>query len=196
MLPDGFGENVAFQHALLPEITRIVRQHAGLFVTVRLANKAEDMKQATDMVVDISNSAKMAVRIRRYAAVNTARKVYRDFTIRSYNGGNPTELDKLKQGFGDWYLYAWENASGQLDEYILVNLAALRTSGLLTKGYKETPNADGRTKFISIDLKALLEVNALEVGRVFADGYLREWKRQTVAVVLDLPEHLKKDKAA
>lgn len=81
---------------------------------------------------------------------------YRDWTIRSRaKYGNKTEIDKLKEGFADWYLYGWGDGKGNILEYILVDLHRVRQFKLLDKPRSHTPNGDG-TYFIAIPIGELI----------------------------------------
>jgi len=112
----------------IPEITKILTQNAGAFLDVAIANDQDDMEKATDLVVTVT-SGQVAVRIRR----DGYKKKYRDWTIRSYrNSGSKTELEKLRDGFGRWYLYLWTN-NLMIVDWILIDLNRARESGLLFK---------------------------------------------------------------
>lgn len=78
------------------------------------------------------------VRIRRHDCD------YRDLTIRSISrNGGKTELQKLREGFGDWYIYCWTNEKQQINEWMLINLNCVRESGLLGIYREDIPNGDG-----------------------------------------------------
>ncbi len=142
-----FKQNFAWQAGYYSQIQKIIRENAGAFVTVDVASPEADMKHATDFVVRVTGGD-VAVRVRR------PKYKYRDLTIRSYNGGYKTELDKIRDGFARFYLYCWTCDSDEIAEWVLVDVDKLRASGLLDNR-KETPNADGRTKFIAIQLPEL-----------------------------------------
>lgn len=188
-----YNNNVAFQHNHMARVQEIIRAHAGLFVAFRLANEIEDTKQSTDAVLEMSNKATIAVRIRRHRNG----KLYRDLTIRAQTkSGGKTELSKLREGWGDWYFYAWLDANNQLTEYMLVDLHAMRASGRLAQNKRVIQNGDG-TGFVEYSIAELYQCNAL----VFADytdekGYRRQMARQQASVPMLLPGHLKRTVAA
>lgn len=128
----------------LPEIRRILTVDAMHLFTFRVASYQQDVKQATDMLVTANGEMAIAVRIRRDYCQ------WRDLTIRAWrHSGVTTELDKIKDGHGDYYLYAWAQGF-RLPEWMLVNLEALRNSGLLEQAWAVKHNKDGRTRFIAI----------------------------------------------
>lgn len=183
-----FKNNVNFQHQYLSSITGILRQYAHLMVNVRLATPDEDTKQSTDMVIEMDNKATIAVRIRRSSSR------FRDFTIRAQaKHGGKTELAKLREGWADWYIYAWENDSHAINEFVLINLPQLRKANGLSD-YHLSPfksNGDG-TGFRSLTIQQLKRFNALIAGRVLISGYWETYQRETAIVPFALPEHLKK----
>lgn len=145
----------------MPQIEQILRKHAIQFISVRGATDKEDTKQATDMVVETSHRS-WAVRV-RFHPCN-----YRDLTIRSRaRRGGKTELHKIREGHGAFYLYCWEgveaNGKGSfnIDEYIIVDLDKLRSSGLLSSSAEETINTDGKTAFVSLHIDALRSAGCL-----------------------------------
>jgi len=126
----------------MPQVFDVIRANIGSIVSIDIADDNLDMKQATDVVVNIT-AGSVAVRVR------TERCKYRDWTVRSRSlYGGETELSKLKKGFANWYLYAWSTA-GVLSEWMLIDLDKVRSGGILDRPWSEIPNGDG-TKFISI----------------------------------------------
>jgi len=85
---------------------------------------------------------------------------YRDLTIRSHREtGYRTELSKIEEGFGDWYLYGWLNKQDKVAEWILVDLDKLRERRLWL-GRHDIPNGDG-TWFIAISSQELRKTDCL-----------------------------------
>lgn len=126
----------------------ILKDHARHLINIDLAPDNIDRTQATDMQVNVKGTS-IALRVREPNCK------FRDFTIRStVKSGNKTELDKLKEGYGDIYLYGWGDGQGKLLEYIILDINQLRRTGLLDRTYQERPNGDG-SKFIAIDLLEL-----------------------------------------
>lgn len=125
-------------------IVEVLKQNAMHLLSIELASGDQDMKQATDLLIQVKGGA-VAVRIR------DARCDYRDLTLRSSRAsGNETELSKIKKGHADWYLYCWSDGRWGFKDWMLVDLYALRKSGLLNGHLEETQNYDGKTAFVSI----------------------------------------------
>jgi len=133
----------------LPQVSEILRANAMHIVKVAIADNDVDCREATDMTVDVTGG-QVAVRVRR------PYMHYRDLTIRSWRAsGAKTEIHKLRDGFGDWYLYGWTNGQNQIGEWILVDLDKVREAGLLDSPRKEIPNSDRRTRFVAIGIPEL-----------------------------------------
>lgn len=131
----------------LPAFKEILKQNSMHFLSLEVSDDEKDMTEATDMVIKIEGGD-VALRVR-----NSAIK-FRDLTIRSQTrSGNKTELQKLKEGFGDWYLYGW-GSNSNIDEYILVDLDRVRKFKLLEKERRQIANGDG-TYFVNIGLGEL-----------------------------------------
>jgi hypothetical protein len=107
----------------------------------------------------ILDSGEIAVRIRR------ANVRWRDLTIRSRIGHAKTEIHKIREGFGRYYLYCWTNESNIISDWILVDLNQLRESGLL-ENRKEITNKDGYTAFINIPAIELAANGCLLASKV------------------------------
>lgn len=133
--------------AYLPAFKEILKMNSMNFLTLKVSSYAKDTQEATDMVVEIEGGD-VALRVR------DANIAFRDLTIRSRSkNGGKTELAKLKEGFGDWYLYGW-GSQRRIDEYILVDLERVRKFGILDVERKHIPNGDGTT-FVSIPIGEL-----------------------------------------
>lgn len=146
----------------LPEVRRILMQNAALLFTVQIASTYQDVKEATDMLLMVNGQRTVAVRLRR------AQYSYRDLTIRASRiSGARTELDKIRNGYGDIYLYGW-TYGWTISEWMLVNLHRLRSSSLLNSHWKMTINRDGATGFISIPYMTLYEYGCIEAANVRA----------------------------
>jgi hypothetical protein len=153
--PSIFNDNWNFQAGYYSQIKEIIKENASKFIKIDVADYESDVKRATDFVVKVTGGD-VAVRIRR------ANQKYRDLTIRSYNNGHKTELQKIKDGYGQFYLYCWTNDNDEICEWILVDLESLRNSGIL-ENRSEISNKDGRTKFIAVPIKDL--TNCLVAGK-------------------------------
>jgi hypothetical protein len=85
-----------------------------------------DVQRATDLVVMRAQHLDVAVRIRRYKYLAQ----YADqFTIRkSRDTGTKTELEKIMDGFADWFFYGFAAEKGAgLAAWVLVDLDLLRS---------------------------------------------------------------------
>ena len=145
-----------FAESYLPEIKRILRENAMLFISVVKADEERDLEKATDLLVKVENGD-VAVRVRR-----PTKKQKRDFTLRSWRkSGVKTELQKIREGFGRFYLYIWLDQELEVADWILVDLNALRASGCLKNSLEEILNKDGKTAFVILSLKKLKNSNCL-----------------------------------
>jgi hypothetical protein len=114
-------------------------------------------------MVVMTATPSIAVRVRR----SGYDKRFKDLTIRSYNKGHKTEVDKLRAGHGDYYLYCWTDAAGRISSYWIIDLDTVREAGLLEKPTSRS-NHDG-TMFLTISRKELVVAGALLVD--WKDGY-------------------------
>lgn len=138
----------AWSDTFLPDVKRVLGQCAIHLVEVEIATPQQDLTEATDMVATIKGFKTVAVRLRR------ATHMQRDLTIRTWrSSGAQTELDKIKRGYGHLYLYGW-TLEHQISEWMLVDLARLRSSGLLNR-YAFIANKNGETRFLAIPAQEL-----------------------------------------
>jgi hypothetical protein len=148
-----------YAESKIDQVKEILRQNAMKIVKIEAATPDEDMKQSTDLKVNIKGGD-VAARVRR------PYRTFRDLTIRAYKNGNKTEIDKLREGYADWYLYAWENEFGTLSEWILVDINKMRSSGLLFEQRTVRMNGDGRTGFVTYSIEELVRCGALVAKRI------------------------------
>lgn len=142
----------------LEDIANILKANAGRLIAIKVAPMTSDLEQATDLVVSIEGGD-VAVRIRRDCK-------YRDLTIRAWRrSGTKTEIDKIRAGFGRWYLYAWTGSKGKIIDWILVDLNKFRNSGVLNDNRRVIPNPDRRTGFKAYTINELLKNNCLIARR-------------------------------
>lgn len=143
----------------LAQVTEILRDNAMHIVKIEIAPETRDTKEATDLIIEVTGGS-VAVRVRR------SDTRFRDLTIRSRRpSGIPTELHKIRQGFGDWYLYGWTD-NGHISEWILVDLNQVRNTGLLEKVRRGIPNFDGSSCFIAISISELFANSCLTSFRL------------------------------
>lgn len=175
-----FDTNQAYEQLHVAGVSQILKGNAMYIANVELATKEADTRQATDMVFKITGGD-IAVRVRRY---KSHRDKFRDLTIRAMTkGGGKTEIQKLLEGFGDWYLYAWANKQDELTEYMLLDIPAIRSSGLLEKKRKKIPNGDG-TGFIYITLRELHDAKAIVSAKILSKGYWHTFERAEIPAVV------------
>lgn len=137
--------NRSFADAFTPQLCAILKENASLIVEFIEASEAQDKNEATDYILRVKGS-EVAARVRR--------QFHGDITIRSFNGGHNTELEKLKAGWAKWYLYAWVSGE-EITKWILLDLDCMRSGGILDYDWPERENTDGRTRFICIALEHL-----------------------------------------
>lgn len=140
----------------LKHFQELVKKHASIFIETDIADEYKDTNESTDMIMFISKPD-IALRVR------SPKYSYRDITIRSRSKyGGKTEIDKLREGYGDWYFYGWGDGRGKILEYVIADIDKIRRSGLLENKI-ETLNNDG-TAFITIDIADLFWHKAIPEG--------------------------------
>ena len=150
-----YSANRQFADEYTDQLKTILGDHLSDIVKIEVAPDTLDQEEATDMVIQLK-SGMVACRVRRDNIK------FRDWTIRTRSFyGKKTEIDKLREGYGDWYLYGWAK-DGKISRWMLIDLLKVRISGLLDKSRIEIPNTDGgRTKFIAISVPELIEADCL-----------------------------------
>jgi hypothetical protein len=148
----------------LPEIRKTILKFVDKILSIEPSTEEEDQQYNADYVLTVS-SGKIACRIRRPSCK------YRDFTIRAWRKlGTKTELQKIKEGFGKWYLYAWAKNNYVFDDWMLIDLDKFRASGLLNTSRDLTQNPDGTTGFIHFNLSELYLGNCIVQRGVYTLG--------------------------
>lgn len=134
--------DLEFSDSHLDQIEEILRQCASEMLNVNQATIEQDLKKATDLIVTTQGA--VAVRVRR----PNVRHRYRELTIRAFRtSGTKTELEKIKEGYADFYLYCWTDTNDRIADWILVDLNHLRATDLLYLEGHEKWNRDHRTSF-------------------------------------------------
>lgn len=114
-------EEVKFKN----QISEIIKNNFVLFpieiTNIDLSSDEEDTKESFDLIY--KSQILISVRIRKYKYLN-----YCDFTIRNKSMFNGiTEIDKLIEGKGSVYLYAWKDKlEEKLISWILVDINKIR----------------------------------------------------------------------
>jgi len=152
MTSSSFDKQFKWSLQFYPQIKGVIKHLAGKIIRIRDATPKEDMTQSTDLVIEIDIGTVAArVRTKEYTFSK-----FPDVTIRSYNKGYKTEINKIKEGWASWYIYAWS----EFNNWIFYDIDKVRDSGLLNKDFKERSNYDG-TKFISIPVRDLHLIKAV-----------------------------------
>jgi len=124
-----------------PEIEEILRDCAGHIIDVTTAAPLADRQEATDYVIELTGG-KVGCRIRRCEYYRR----FADFTLRSSRpSGQKTEIEKLREGWGDWYLYGWE-CDGSLIDWKLIDLDVFRQT-LIERPNGRRSNTDHSSDF-------------------------------------------------
>lgn len=111
----------------------------------RPSDPERDMKQCTDYELKIGGQDTM-IRVRRKGYFER----FDDFTFRSSRAsGVPTELDKIRDGYGDYALFIWD-VHKQSVYHRLLSINDARDAGIFDKDWAEIPNPNGTTSFIAI----------------------------------------------
>ena len=108
--PTGWRGLKEWSDQYMPAVKIVLEAHRLLFTTraiITEASRQEDMAHNTDLVVVVVGASKIACRIR---SENFMRYYPDEFTIRSeVVSGAKTELEKVLEGWGDYYLYGFGN---------------------------------------------------------------------------------------
>jgi hypothetical protein len=144
-----------------PQIYRIINRIVYKFTELFPSTEYQDTKECFDVVYKC-NEIRIPVRIRKHQYIS-----FSDFTVRSRSyQNNRTEYHKLKDGFGDYYVYCWENASrSKIHSYMIIDLHSFRKSGTINKPENSGKNTDG-TEFMSWSLTTLAKSNSLMMYEV------------------------------
>jgi len=147
-----FNKNWDWQLQYIEQVKEIIRSQAMHIVNIEIASTENDLEHATDLEVHVTGG-NIAVRIRRDIP-------WRDLTIRAKNGNARTEIHKLRDGYADWYLYAW-TTKNNISDWLLIDLNAMRSKGCFDKNRPITMNKDGYTGFVKYSLQELKSYNAI-----------------------------------
>lgn len=122
---------------------------------VEPSSLVQDQEQAADLVVFTARSVTIACRVRRpgYSEMYPY-----DFTIRSWRPtGVKTELAKINEGWGDWFVYAHANPDElNLDRWMVLDLDVFRSAWANDRRVQlapERPNRTDGTKFRAFDVR-------------------------------------------
>lgn len=108
----------------MPEVKRHCGEHL-----IGAAPIEEDRERNTDLIVLGMAAVRIGVRIRTKEYWYKQNGAYRnEFTIRSSRpkSGNKTELQKIREGWGDYFFYGFEGEDGALKAWTLCKLGHFR----------------------------------------------------------------------
>lgn len=124
----------------------------------------QDQRENTDLVL-VAASKRIAVRIRD--ASYFKHDAYRwEVTFRSARpSGTPTELEKMLDGWGDWFFYGFKGEGERLLAWVVLDLHQLRRRSLRRGWYADVsniglvrkPNRDNSSDFVAVDLRTIRE---------------------------------------
>jgi hypothetical protein len=173
-----------FAERFMPSTQDIFLSHLGEMAQMRTASNHEDMRQATDLLVDIAGLT-VAVRVRRPGCR------YRDLTLRyrrlvagRWTGG--FEVDKMLTDFVRWYFYGWTEGTEPLlwlGDWMIVDMDKVRAWGLIenaTETGREKENDDHRTTFTWITHHELHTADALVASDIDRTPTRREIMRKQI----------------
>lgn len=125
----GYEERKAWADTFLDQQHRILNSCVNLLDFNKVKNRGvqfipapeyDDMHLATDTIV--FSNLRIALRVRSGKSSD-----YGDIAIRSYKpSGAKTEIHKIKEGCGDYYLYCWSIDGVTITEWILIDLDRFR----------------------------------------------------------------------
>lgn len=122
----------------------------------RLGTPEEDIYHEADMIIFEFCSLKIALRVRNGHSYD-----HGDIAIRSKTAyGNRTELDKIIDGEGDYYLYCWTQDGATISEYILFDLDAFRQNIEEILSQSNIPNGYGGA-FTTFSIYEMMQNNCI-----------------------------------
>src|SRR3990167_636534 len=146
------------------ELENIIRKVVAfklITIDIDRATEEQDMKQVTDLVVNVrlDNKVDLAIRVREWK--DWYSESYKDeVSIRArIPTGGKTEIDKIKDGWGRYYLYCWGDGENILN-FIYFDIEKARNEGVFEEGYSVKLNGDG-TSGMYIPIKRLEEADCI-----------------------------------
>ena len=118
----GYPDDRKWSDAIIPQIKQIVGPHL-----LEPTPFDMDCKQAADLYIFTAKDMRIAARVRR---PNGYAEMYPyEFTLRSKrDNGVKTELQKITDGWGDWFFYGHADADLKIVLWWLVDLKSLRAA--------------------------------------------------------------------
>ena len=161
---------IRYKEDTMIELKEIIYKYPRIFMDINISTPIEDTQYATDFIITTSNR-NVAVRVRE----SDCR--FRDLTIRAKTKWNmKTEIDKIKEGHGDIYLYCWKDRNYEIKDYVIIDIHKLRSSNLLGKERKIILNKDSQgfrngTGFIHITLDELNKFDCILKNKIDRHEY-------------------------
>lgn len=123
---------------------------------------AADRNENTDLFFFEFRRLRIACRMR----FNISSYAYNDITIRSSLGsGNPTELDKINSGYGDYMLYCW-GTQDTIKEFVIIDLNEFRDHQDEFLKNSCIHNYDNYTAFTTYDLRKIIKTPCCVVANL------------------------------
>lgn len=146
-----------WQEIIMPQVKHLLLSKIKNLASIRTSTKKEDTTEATDLVATLKDgrSIKIAVRMRKWDCI------YRDVTIRKYNCGCSTEVDKIQKI--DYYFYCWCTKDDKIGEYLLFKVEPLIKHNIILrfKNYNVHENPDKKSSFFVIPVSVLSDIGAV-----------------------------------
>jgi hypothetical protein len=146
----------AWSDRFIPAIKRIVGPHL-----LEPSSLEVDTQQAADLTVLTGRNLTIAARVRRH---RYAERWPYEFTMRAERtSGARTELQKVIDRWGDWFLYghAINDTDPEIGRWMIVDLHSFRSSYARriiapgTSGMRKNP--DGKTSFAYFDVRGFAQ---------------------------------------
>lgn len=113
-----YNQQIAILNSCMPDLDFNKVKRRG--VSLNVASPYDDQNLETDVIV--FGTLRIALRVRRGYS-----NVYNDIALRSkLPTGNRTEVHKIREGLGDYYLYCWTADGVNITEWILFDLDRFR----------------------------------------------------------------------
>lgn len=159
MSPASWEREKQWADRYLPAIQDVVEDNVGKIVqiVVEASSPEDDRTRGVDYRVR-AESGDIACRIRRL----TSTQSLRDLTLRyRVPSGAKTEVAKIAEGFGRWYLYAWAYPDQiAFEDWMIVDLDILRRHWDVVASRLPIPNKDG-SAFLAVSFESLCRIGAV-----------------------------------
>lgn len=147
-----FKKDKSFSDQFIPQVKKILGEYLITEATFSL-----DANEATDLLIMQAKDLRIACRIRRYGYYH---KFPNEFTIRSIrDSGAKTEMEKITNGFSDYYLYGHASkCQTKVEHYFVLDMRRFRSSlirandELKNKMYTKQKNTN-ENSFLCFDIR-------------------------------------------